>query len=202
MKVGLVVSRALPLNSGVSQGSILGPVLFSLYTVPIEDIILKHGLKYMMYADDTQLYITGIRDTVPVGSIERCVDEVRQWMCGNMLALNDSTTEVIRFLSRFGRNGSPRACSVQVGETSVLSLPVVRDLGVILDASGTMSAHVAKLCKSASYALWRIGEIRSLLDQNSADTLIHALSLLNLSFNLFKAGLKTHFLKSYFKRVT
>ena len=51
-------SDHVTLTCDVPQGSRLGPVLFTLYTAPLEDILVKYGLDFLLYADDTQLYIT------------------------------------------------------------------------------------------------------------------------------------------------
>ena len=58
MVVGTAMSDTSPIYCGVPQGSVLGPVLFFMYTMPLEDIIFHHGLQYVNFADDIQLYVT------------------------------------------------------------------------------------------------------------------------------------------------
>ena len=58
VKLGSTLSHLAVLQYRVPQGSVLGPILFSLYTNPISSIIHSHSsINYHFNADDTQLYI-------------------------------------------------------------------------------------------------------------------------------------------------
>ena len=194
--VGSMVSEARELKFGVPQGSVLGPILFSLYVTPLEEIITSHGCETMIFADDTQLYIT-CDSADSVTNIQSCIDQIRHWMCANFLSLNDSKTEVVCFSSKFNRN-EPFVSNIKIGECVIDTSSVVRNLGVMFDANASMSHHVSNTCKAATYSLWRISRIRHLLDKTSTERLIHAFVSSRLDYsNSLLYGIQDYQLKKF-----
>ena len=190
---GSMVSEAKPLTFGVPQGSILGPMLFSLYVTPLEDIILNHGCNTMIYADDTQIYIS-CNNLNTVSMLESCVVDIRKWMSANFLAFNDTKTEVVHFSSRFKKDH--HNVTVNVGDVGVIPSKVVRNLGVMFDCDASMSNQVSSICKSASFSLYRLGKIRKYVDRVTAEKLVHAFVSSRIDYcNSLLAGLPTYQIK-------
>ena len=95
-------SSVRDLTVGVQQGSVLGPILYLLYTAPLAEIVRSHGLDYHFYADDTQLYISFKDWNVDVArlSVENCVADICHWMDVNELKLNHDKTEIMLIYSK------------------------------------------------------------------------------------------------------
>ena len=84
---------------GVPQGSVLGPVLFVLYTTPLSDIIANHSVNHHLFADNTQLQKSTPPNDVQslTRDLQSCTDDIKAWMCNKQLKLNEDKTEVILF---------------------------------------------------------------------------------------------------------
>ena len=90
------LSAPFPLHQGVPQGSVLGPLLFILYTTPISSLVSDSSVQRHLYADDTQLFISFLYTpdfSQSVSHLETTIDTVSTWMSANLLSLNQFKTE-------------------------------------------------------------------------------------------------------------
>jgi hypothetical protein len=199
-----LTSAAVLLLYGVPQGSVLGPILFTLYNSPIHSISQKHGVVDHYYADDDQKYLpfslgdskSGQADQLRAFSqLSSCIGETKLWMADNFIQLNDPKTDALVVFSEFGKR-KPAKVELVVGSASITSSSSVRNLGVILDENLNMRQQIAKTCRSANFHLRRIAKVRKYLSRSAAAQLVSAFVLAHIDYgNSLLAGLPADRLK-------
>ena len=120
VRIGDVVSQSLPVDYGVPQGSILGPVMFNVY---INDLLTVPKLcQTACYIDDSKLYLK-------FKTNELC-NEIRRWCCHNSLLMNPDKTKLIVI-------GVPQLLrqlpdfTITLCGKPISSTPVAKDLGSV-----------------------------------------------------------------------
>ena len=139
------------LHTGVPQGSVIGPLLFNLYSSDLETIAQRHNLSFHQYADDTQLYTSCVPGETEQlqNRLSDCVDEMAAWMESNSLKLNRSKTEAIWFSSLRKVNKLPTK-QIRTLDTFISPSGSVKSLGVFMDRDLSMNSHIIRCCKQAS----------------------------------------------------
>ena len=184
VKINGITSDSAELKFGVPQGSVLGPLLFTLYMSPVAEITRHFGINNMFYADDSQLYVAfNPREdfTNEISNLELCIKAVKNWMQINFLKLNDSKTEFIIFGSRFSFN----ICSdivVQVGDSVINPVTHVRNLGAYLDNLLNMEHFIKVKTKSVHYQLCKLFRIRKCLTLEATKTIVQAMVTSRLDY--------------------
>ena len=103
----------------------LGPILFVLYMMPLDEIFLHHSVGHHAFADDTQIQRSCTPDLVQstVHGMEECVGEVKLWMTENKLQHNDGKTEAVLITSRHASTADSVPTLFCVGQSYQICKP-------------------------------------------------------------------------------
>ena len=188
VKVDTSSSSQTPSPTGVSQGSVLGPLLFVLFLSPIASVIQPTSelsnknttVSFHQYADDTQLLIGTNSSTlvIQVDELESCTIRVNNWLLQNGLHLNPSKSEAIAFFNPRSKPLATLAKSIQ--SISVAGSPIklqssIKSLGVHLDSQMSFDKQVSEICKASYFHIHALRHIRSSLTTDAAKTIASAI---------------------------
>ena len=201
VRISGVSSAPSPLLFGVPQGSVLGPVLFTMYLSPLDDIVSLFEVLRHYFADDTQLYkrfrilADGSAQRAAFSCLSDCAKSTNAWMIRNKLQLNAGKTDVLIASSARSRKLKPVSSPLDICGEPITPSPFVKNLGVIVDSHLNMERQVNTACRNAYYHLRRISRIRKFLDASACNQLVCALVFPHLDYgNALLYGLPDYLL--------
>ncbi|KAK6175738.1 hypothetical protein SNE40_014131 [Patella caerulea] len=178
-------SNTVDLACGVPQGSVLGPIIFCMYTKSLSNLLIKKDLNHHFYADDSQIMDFFLPEQNSQLSccekIETCVTDVKSWMTNNMLKLNSDKTELL-LIAPTRRLHKSDITHLKIEQSYINPSKYVKNLGVIMDTNLSMENHISFLCKTCHYHLRNIGSIRHFITSDAAATLVRCLILSRLDY--------------------
>ena len=137
------------------QGFVLGSYLFPLYTTPFSLIIGKNkGIKFHFYVDDTQVYVqlSQKNSSAAFERLNRCLDDVKQWISTSNLKLNAVKSEFIVFSSRRQRDKLKANFPTTILGSRLYPAESFKNLGVWFDSDfflvKTCSEYLEKLFRA------------------------------------------------------
>ena len=182
VSVAGVLSELSELKFSVQQSSVLDPIELRIYTVPLGAKILHCKIEYHIYPNDTQLYCSFDINSPDeaLHAIDSCISDIRSWMIGKKLKINDCKTEILIITSpnaRFSAN-----LQLKIVREIVLLSTSCKSHGVMFDDHMQIDAHVSHICRTTHFHLRSIGAVRNLLTESVTEQLIHSLVMPRLDY--------------------
>ena len=172
------VSDCLDVLFGVPQGSVLGPVLFNMYTRSLYNVITSYGFVTSGYADDSNARLTfslNFQHSAITQHLPKLMDQITHWMNSFFLKINPDKTEIILFVPKCLSNQPTINGTVFSDGTCIRFSNTVTNLGVTLDRFLTFESHVNWTVAYCYKLLKDVSSIRNLITKQQTEMLVHSI---------------------------
>ena len=187
----------------VTQGSALGPMLFTMYIKPLSAIIDSHSIIHHSFADDLPFQMSAPPDRISklLHSMQSCISDVNAWATANMLKLNDNKTELMLVNSKRAKHIHNLPSSITMGNAQIPFKESVKNFGLTLDCHLTMNAHVSNIAWTCYFEQRRLASIRRFLTSTETATLVSAFVLSRIHYCSSLLFGSTHDVTSHLQRI-
>ena len=192
-----------PAHSGVPHGSVLGPMLFTMYIKPLSAIIDSHSIIHHSFADDLQLQMSAPPDRISelLHSMQSCISDVKVWASANMPKLNDNKTELMLVTSKRTKHLHNLPTSITIGNAQIPFKQSLKNLVFTLDCHLTMNAHVSNIARTCYFELRRLASFRRFLTSTATATFASAFALSRIDYCSSLLFGSTHDVTSHLQRI-
>ena len=196
IKIHDTLSSPLPMQTGVPQGSILGPLLFILY---MNDICESSNLfDFVLYADDTTLsaplgtfiYNPQHRNQIPV-NINSELNKIYQWLSTNKLSLNIEKTKFMVFHFNQKRIDKSKIPHLEINGIPIKQVHDFNFLGLTISDTLSWHAHIEKISIKISRTLGIMNRLKHIVNSDILRLLYNSLILSHINFSLLSWGSNT-----------
>ena len=182
-------SALLPINSGIFQGSCLGPMLYNIASISaacyVPSEVNGHTVRMARYADDTQLVISGPKERLPEirAALETALDTLATYFLQNGMKINAAKTEMLVVGGRSALQAAERdPVRVQfLGET-LKPVSTAKNLGVIFDSRLSFEPHIDHVITKCFGILVRLAHAKHVLPSHVLPAILDALVLSHIRY--------------------
>ena len=169
-----------PVHSCVPHGSVLGPMLFTMYIKPLTTIIVSHSTIHISFAYDLQLQMYA--PTELLHCMQSSESYVKAWATANMLKLNGNKTELMLVTYEGTKHLHALPTSITIGNAQIPLRQSVKNFGFTLDCHLTMNANVSNIARTCHFELCRLASIRRFLTSTQTSTFVSAFVLSRINY--------------------
>lgn len=159
VKVGQILSELKTVLSGVPQGSVLGPLLYLIYTSDVPRMLTS---KCSLYADDTKIYGNPLTQST---QLQLDLDIIVKWSDDWLIPLNINKCVVLHL----GKMNP--SLNYLIGSTPIATVTTYKDLGVYISSDLTWSHHISQCVSKANRSLFLIKKVFSKPDVSTCSCL-------------------------------
>lgn len=161
LKVKQTTSQKALITCGIPQGTVLGPILFTIY---LNDLLcIEKSGKIISFADDTVLFYTDNNWYDLRNKIQTDLNKLKMWFDYNLLSINFDKTHYLPFSSQ---DKSLPTFDITLKKFTIKPTEKIKYLGIIMDPHLRWDEHISYLLKKLRCILYRFKHVTEFLDQN------------------------------------